>query len=262
MPGAARESGNRGLQRGVGFVTIQAAIISFPGSNCDSDAQRAVVQVGMKAAMIWHRETDLGGADLVIIPGGFSYGDYLRAGAIAKFSPVMGAVRRFAASGGPVLGICNGFQILCEAELLPGSLLHNAGSNFVSRTVGLRICLQQTPFTRAFVEQQLVRWPIAHGEGRYVASADDLRLLEEQNQIVLRYAADGPMDAPYNPNGSTNDIAGICNREGNVVGIMPHPERDRSPLATPGAGLRVFQSVLTAVPATGSQTSTLTRTAP
>ena len=243
-------------------MTLQAAVISFPGSNCDSDAQRAALSVGMKAAMIWHRETDLNGVDLVIIPGGFSYGDYLRAGAIAKFSPIMNAVRRFAASGGPVLGICNGFQILCEAGLLPGSLLHNAGSNFISRVVGLWICRTQTPFTEAFEEQQLVRWPVAHGEGRYVASADDLRLLEENNQIVLRYAPDGTLDAPYNPNGSTNDIAGICNREGNVVGMMPHPERDRSQLSNPGAGLKVFQSALAASFTAPDQTSPLTRTIP
>ncbi|HJR50084.1 MAG TPA: phosphoribosylformylglycinamidine synthase subunit PurQ, partial [Gemmatimonadales bacterium] len=169
---------------------LNVAVVRFPGSNSDFDARRAAEAVGARAYFVWHRDTDLRGADVVILPGGFSYGDYLRAGAIARFSPVMQAVQRHAADGGPVLGICNGFQILCEAHLLPGALLRNAGLHFVSKPVDLIVERNDTPFTAAFTIGTRVRLPVAHGEGRFLASDDTLRMLEAEGRVVLRYVAE------------------------------------------------------------------------
>ena len=224
----------------------RVAVVRFPGSNCDSDALRAVEAVGAEAYFVWHRENDLGGADVVILPGGFSYGDYLRCGAIARFSPVMQAVQRHALAGGPVLGICNGFQILCEAHLLPGALLRNAGLTFVSKPVDVVVERTDTAFTCDYDPESRLRLPVAHGDGRFVAEPDTLRMLEAEGRVVLRYVA-ATVRSPFqpNPNGSANHIAGICNADGNVVGIMPHPERaaDRMLGLTGGSGF--FTSLVT-----------------
>ena len=198
---------------------IQAAVVRFPGSNCETETLRALKAVGIPAAFVWHRDHTLKGADMVLLPGGFSYGDYLRSGAIARFSPIMHAVREHALGGGAVFGICNGFQILCESGLLPGALMRNAELTFVSKPVTVRVERTTTPFTGAYSEGATLTLPVAHGEGRFVASADVLRELEAEGRVVLRYLAG------QNPNGSTGDIAGISNAEGNIVGIMPHPER-------------------------------------
>jgi phosphoribosylformylglycinamidine synthase len=223
---------------------LNVAVVRFPGSNSDFDALRAAAAVGANSYFVWHRDTDLRGADVAILPGGFSYGDYLRAGAIARFSPVMSAVQRHAAEGGAVLGICNGFQILCEAHLLPGALLRNAALHFVSKPVDLIIEQNQTPFTAAFSVGQRVRLPVAHGEGRFLASADTLRMLEAEGRVVLRYVADSE-GSPYqpNPNGSAAHIAGIRNAAGNVVGVMPHPERADDPILGLADGRGFFTSM-------------------
>jgi len=197
----------------------RAAVIRFPGSNCETETGRALEAAGIPTTFVWHREADLRGADLVVLPGGFSYGDYLRSGAIARFSPVMEAVRRHAARGGAIFGICNGFQILCETGLLPGALMRNARLTFVSQPVRVRVERTTTPFTSAYAQGAQLVLPVAHGEGRFVASEDVRRQLEAEDCIVLRYLPG------ENPNGSTADIAGISNPAGNVVGIMPHPER-------------------------------------
>ena len=205
---------------------LNVAVVRFPGSNSDFDAVRAAGAVGANSYLVWHRDTDLGQADVVILPGGFSYGDYLRAGAIARFSPVMQAVQRHAAEGGAVLGICNGFQILCEAHLLPGALMRNAGLHFVSKPVDVTVERDDTPFTTDYAVGRRLRLPVAHGDGRFLATGDTLRMLEAEGRVVLRYVADTE-GSPYqtNPNGSAAHIAGIQNAGGNVVGIMPHPER-------------------------------------
>jgi len=223
---------------------IRVAVVRFPGSNCEPEACRAVVRAGGEAFYVWHRDADLSGADAVILPGGFSYGDYLRSGAIARFSPIMDAIRRHAAQGGPVLGVCNGFQILCEAGLLPGALARNAGLKYLSRPVDVRIERNDTAFTSAYEVGEVIRIPIGHGEGRFVASEEILNELETGRQVVLRYAGSGRADAPGNPNGSVRDIAGICNREGNVVGMMPHPERLAEAVLGSDAGHRVFTSLV------------------
>jgi phosphoribosylformylglycinamidine synthase len=197
---------------------VKVAVVRFPGSNCDADALHAARLAGHRADFVWHRSTDLGGADAVILPGGFSYGDYLRPGAIARFSPVMQAVARHAHAGRPVLGICNGFQILCEAHLLPGQLVRNAHLQFVCRPVTLRVESTATPWTARYARGQRLVMPVAHGDGRYVADPATLDRLEREGRIVFRYAG-------VNPNGATRDIAGIANEGGNVVGMMPHPER-------------------------------------
>jgi phosphoribosylformylglycinamidine synthase subunit PurQ / glutaminase len=224
----------------------RVAVVRFPGSNCDFDTLRAAERHGADAYFIWHRDVDLKGADVVILPGGFSYGDYLRSGAIARFSPVMQAVKQHAAAGGPVLGICNGFQILCEAHLLPGALLRNAGLSFVSKPVDVTVERTETVFTCDYEPDARLRLPVAHGEGRFVAASETLRMLESEGRVVLRYVA-ATERSPFqpNPNGSTNHIAGICNAEGNVVGIMPHPERaaDRVLGLTGGSGF--FTSLIT-----------------
>jgi phosphoribosylformylglycinamidine synthase len=206
---------------------MKVGVIVFPGSNCDHDAFHAATAVlGHEAALVWHKDTSLGGADLVILPGGFSHGDYLRTGAVARFSPIMQAVSAFAASGGPVLGICNGFQILLEAGLLPGAMLRNRGLRFRCEFVHLRVEQTDTPFTGLCRPGQVLRMPIAHGEGNYYAPPEVLDELEKNRQVVFRYSdASGKIAPEFNPNGSLNSIAGICNRARNVVGLMPHPER-------------------------------------
>jgi phosphoribosylformylglycinamidine synthase len=217
----------------------RVAVVRFPGSNCDEDTLRAAARVGADAYYVWHRDADLRGADVVLIPGGFSYGDYLRSGAIARFSPVMNAVREHAEAGGAVLGICNGFQILCEAHLLPGALLRNARLTFVSKPVLVSVEQTGTPFTSAYERGALLRLPVAHGDGRYVADPDTLADLEAEGRVVLRYAR----DEDANPNGSMHDIAGIVNAAGNVVGIMPHPERAAEPLLGNEDGAGFFTSM-------------------
>jgi phosphoribosylformylglycinamidine synthase I len=202
-------------------------VVVFPGSNCDHDALHAINEIlHIPAESIWHQSQDLSGFDAVMLPGGFSYGDYLRTGAIARFSPVMNAIARFARSGGLVLGICNGFQILCEAGLLPGALMRNQGLRFICRHVHIRVETTATPFTSAAPQAQVLCLPIAHAEGSYVCDPATLAELRNNDQIVFRYCApDGRIDTAANPNGSLDAIAGVCNRERNVMGMMPHPER-------------------------------------
>lgn len=215
---------------------MKFGVVVFPGSNCDDDAYQAVRRnLGEEANFIWHQSEDLGGADVVILPGGFAYGDYLRTGAIARFSPVMKSVERFAKSGGLVLGICNGFQILLEAGMLPGAMLLNSGLSFVCRTVHLRVENANTAFTGACRSGQTLAMPVAHGEGNYFTTPETLRELQESGRIVFRYED--------NPNGSLDNIAGITNREGNVMGMMPHPERASDALLGSADGLLIFQSL-------------------
>ena len=206
---------------------MKFAVVVFPGSNSDRDAWYAAGHVlGEQAELVWHKDTELAGADAVILPGGFAHGDYLRTGAIARFSPIMAAVTRFAERGGPVLGICNGFQVLLEARLLPGAMVRNKGIKFVSKLVPVCVEQSDTPFTRACTAGQIVHLPIAHGEGNYYAPPDVIAELEANHQVVFRYTDDaGNRSEEGNPNGSVNHIAGICNRARNVVGLMPHPER-------------------------------------
>jgi phosphoribosylformylglycinamidine synthase I len=206
---------------------MKFAVIVFPGSNCDHDTYHAVTDVlGQKAEVIWHSDTDLRGADVVVLPGGFSYGDYLRSGAIARFSPVMRCVADFARAGGPVLGICNGFQVLLEAGLLPGSMRRNKRLEFICEHVNLRVEQTDTPFTLKASAGQLLRIPIAHGEGNYYAPPETIEKLETDRRIIFRYTSPtGAVDEMWNVNGSVASIAGICNETRNVVGLMPHPER-------------------------------------
>ena len=216
---------------------MRFGVIVFPGSNCDHDALYAVRNnIGQQAEFIWHDSPSLGDVDAVILPGGFAYGDYLRCGAIAKFSPVMQAVKKFAASGGLVLGVCNGFQVLVEAGLLPGALLRNSGLKFICRDVHLRVETTRSPFTGVCERGEILRLPIAHGEGCYYADERTLDQLEAEDRVAFRY-----LD---NPNGSLRDIAGILSRERNVLGMMPHPERAAEPLMGSSDGLAVFQSML------------------
>ncbi len=214
----------------------RVAVVVFPGSNCDADTLDAARAAGSDAYYVWHRDANLQQADAVILPGGFSYGDYLRSGAIARFSPVMRAVTAHARAGGAVLGICNGFQILCEAGLLPGALMRNARLKFLSRPVRVRVETTDTPFTRSYEQGEELSLPIAHGDGRYVVDTRTAAELEAQAQIVLRYVTE-------NPNGSTHDIGGVCNVARNVVGIMPHPERRNTPVLGGQDGARVFLSL-------------------
>lgn len=221
-------------------------VIRFPGSNCDQDALHVIRNVlGRPAEYVWHEARDLRGFDVVILPGGFSYGDYLRTGAVARFAPVMEAVRRHAERGKPVLGICNGFQILCEAHLLPGALVRNASCRFICRYVLLRVENVDTPFTRAYSAGQVLRLPIAHGEGRYVCDTATLQELEEQRRVLFRYVnARGEPDPGSNPNGSVASIAGIANERFNVVGMMPHPERASEKILGSADGRGVFESLV------------------
>ena len=216
---------------------MRVAVIRFPGSNCDVDTLRAAAESGADAYFVWHRDRSLDQADAVMLPGGFAYGDHLRAGAIARFSPIMNAVRDHALAGGPTLGICNGFQVLCEAGLLPGALVRNAEVKFLSRPVTVRVEATDTPFTSGYREGAIFDVPVAHGEGRFVAPSDVVDRLEAEREVVLRYVGE-------NPNGSVRNIAGITNQERNVVGMMPHPERASDALLGVSEGSTVFRSVM------------------
>src|SRR5437899_3363907 len=222
------------------------AVLQFPASNCDQDAVHVLKNVlGHSARFLWHKETSLGSTDAVIVPGGFSYGDYLRTGAIARFSPVMQAVQQFAANGGPVLGICNGFQILCEAGLLPGALIRNRSLQFRCEHVFLKTVTNDSPVTNQIPPDKLLRLPIAHGEGCYFADEAMLASLNAKNQILWRYVnAQGQNTEPSNPNGSVENIAGICNERRNVAGLMPHPERASEGLLGSADGRLVFESLI------------------
>ncbi len=225
---------------------MKAGIVRFPGSNCDEDAYHAVADIlGQEAVYLWHKDHDLQGVDLVILPGGFSYGDYLRAGAIARFSPIMQEVVQHAKRGGLVLGICNGFQIACEAGLLPGALLRNNSLRFVSAPVSLRVESIATRFTSQYHVGQIISVPVAHGDGRYTADGDTLARLEGEGHVVFRYVTpEGEATAAANPNGSLRNIAGIVSAGGNVLGMMPHPERAMEATLGSTDGLPLFQSIL------------------
>jgi phosphoribosylformylglycinamidine synthase len=228
---------------------MKFGIVTFPGSNCDYDAYHAVIDVlGAEATYLWHKSHDLEGVDVVILPGGFSYGDYLRAGAIARFSPIMREVAAHARRGGPVIAICNGFQIACEAGLLPGALMRNASLRFVSEPVRLRVENTDTMFTGRYERGRILRIPIAHGEGRFVADEETLDRLEQADRVIFRYVnAQGEPDEASNPNGSMRNIAGIVSEEGNVMGMMPHPERAVEEIVGSADGLGLFQSMLARV---------------
>ncbi len=230
---------------------MKFGIVTFPGSNCDYDAYKAVVETfGEEAEYIWHKDHDLQNSDVVILPGGFSYGDYLRAGAIARFSPVMQEVAQHARLGKPVLAICNGFQIACEAGLLPGALSRNESLQFISAPVNLRVESTNTLFTSQYAPGQLIRVPVAHGEGRYTADAAALDELESNGQVIFRYVDDdGRVTDSGNPNGSANSIAGIVSSAGNVLGMMPHPERALDRLLGSDDGRALFESLLASVAA-------------
>ena len=228
---------------------MRAAVIVFPGSNCDADTHYVLNEVvGMRADFVWHGETSLEGYELVLLPGGFSYGDYLRTGAMAAHSPVLSAVRQAAGRGVPVLGICNGFQILLEAGLLPGAMRRNSSLQFQCEWVHLRVESTTTPFTAAAREREVLRMPIAHADGSYFASPDTVRQLLDDDRVVWRYVdATGRRTPAANPNGSLDDIAGICNAARNVVGVMPHPERCSEEELGGRGGLVVWESLLAAV---------------
>jgi phosphoribosylformylglycinamidine synthase I len=226
--------------------SVKFGVVVFPGSNCDHDAYHAAKHVmGQQAEFLWHKEIDLKASDVIILPGGFSYGDYLRTGAIARFSPIMNEVIRFANNGGIVIGICNGFQILCESGLLPGVLLRNRSLLFSSKHVNVRVEHADSKFTNASTAGDILSIPIAHGEGNYFADAETISSLEEHGQILFRYCdVFGEVSDESNPNGSINNIAGIVNRNGNVMGMMPHPERAcELPLGS-ADGKKVFESIL------------------
>jgi phosphoribosylformylglycinamidine synthase len=228
---------------------MKFGIVTFPGSNCDYDAFHVVTdRLGEEAVYLWHKDHDLQGVDVVVLPGGFSYGDYLRAGAIARFSPIMREVSDHAKRGGPVLAICNGFQVACEAGLLPGALLRNASLKFISQPVDLRVENTDTMFTSEYQPGQILRVPVAHGEGRYVADAATIQTLEDSGRVVFRYCAPtGEFLPETNINGSINNIAGIVNDQGNVLGMMPHPERAAETLIGSEDGLGIFASLLSRV---------------
>jgi phosphoribosylformylglycinamidine synthase subunit PurQ / glutaminase len=225
---------------------MQAAVIVFPGSNREGDVARAIeLTAGKKPHLVWHADTSLpAGTDLVVLPGGFSYGDYLRCGAIAARAPIMNAVRTHAGRGGLVLGICNGFQILCESGLLPGVLMRNARLKFMCREVYLRIERSDTAFTRRYNAGDVIKVPVAHGEGNYIADADTIRRLEDEDRVLFRYTApDGTLDPKWNHNGATNAIAGILSDKLNVLGLMPHPENHVDAVVGPTDGRRFFESI-------------------
>ena len=224
---------------------MKFGVIVFPGSNCDHDAYHVISkQVGQPVDFIWHRDADLNSFDALIIPGGFSYGDYLRAGALARFSPVMDSVKKFAASGGFVLGICNGFQILCEAGLLPGALIRNRDLNFICEHLCVRVETSDTPYTNEMTPGSVLRIPIAHAEGNYVCDDATLAELQREDRIVFRYCEpSGAVTETSNPNGSRDNIAGICNHSRNVLGLMPHPERACEDLLGSSDGRDIFRSL-------------------
>ena len=230
---------------------MKFGIVTFPGSNCDYDAYHAITEIlGEEAVYLWHKDHDLQGSEVVILPGGFSYGDYLRAGAIARFSPIMQEVTSHARAGGPVLAICNGFQIACEAGLLPGALMRNSHLQFVSDAVRIRVENTDTMFTNLYERGEVLRIPVAHGDGRFVASDETLDQLEGDGRVVFRYSdAAGKITPEANPNGSERNIAGIINDGGNVLGLMPHPERACSPLLGSSDGVRLLESILARVAA-------------
>ena len=228
---------------------MKFGVVVFPGSNCDHDAFYAISNILKKPVeFIWHQSQDLANCDAIILPGGFAYGDYLRTGAIARFSPVMKSVEKFAKSGGMVLGICNGFQILLEAGLLPGAMMRNSGLRYICRHVFIRVEQTNTPFTNAASQGQVLKIPIAHNDGNYNADEATLVGLEKNRQILFRYTTpDGTNDAVGNPNGSLHNIAGICNRERNVAGLMPHPERAVESALGSADGLVIFRSMVEAL---------------
>ncbi len=230
---------------------LTTAVVVFPGSNGDHDMLHATSKVmGLNSRMVWHKDSSVGDVDLVIVPGGFSYGDYLRSGAIARFSPIMSSVREFAANGGLVLGVCNGFQVLCEAGLLPGCLLKNNSLRFVCKDVRVRVENAETPFTEAAREGDVLSIPVAHGEGNYFLEGRDLEELEGKGQVVFRYVdANGNATPEANPNGSVNNIAGVVNETRNVLGMMPHPERHVEELLGHADGRTIFESLRTALSA-------------
>src|ERR1700681_2075503 len=245
---------------------MKFGVVVFPGSNCDHDAFYAIGNVLHKPVeFIWHQSQDLAHSDAIILPGGFAYGDYLRTGAIARFSPVMSAVERFAKSGGMVLGICNGFQILLEAGLLPGAMMRNSGLRYICRHVHIRVEQTDTPFTNAAQKGQILKIPIAHNDGNYNCDEATLAELEKNRQVIFRYttpdavgrsaAAREETDAAGNPNGSMNNIAGICNRERNVAGLMPHPERAVESALDSADGLVIFRSMVEALVGTARATA-------
>lgn len=228
---------------------MKFGVVVFPGSNCDHDAYHAIGHVLRKPVeFIWHQSQDLAHCDAIILPGGFAFGDYLRTGAIARFSPVMKSVEKFARSGGLVLGVCNGFQILLEAGLLPGAMMRNSGLRFICRPVYIRVEQTDTPFTNAATKGQILKMPIAHSDGNYSCDEATLAQLEKNRQVIFRYTtSDGTDDAAGNPNGSMNNIAGICNRERNVAGLMPHPERAVESALDSADGLVIFRSMVEAL---------------
>ena len=230
---------------------MKFGVIVFPGSNCDHDAYHVVSKhVGQPVDFVWHRETDLGSYDAILIPGGFSYGDYLRAGALASLSPVMASVKEFAARGGFVLGICNGFQILCEAGLLPGALIRNKELHFICRHVHVRVETTDTPFTHELKRGQVLYLPIAHAEGNYVCDDETLEELRREDRIVFRYSDPaGELKGEANLNGSRDNVAGICSRQRNVLGLMPHPERACEDLLGSSDGLGIFSSLAATIAA-------------
>jgi phosphoribosylformylglycinamidine synthase I len=229
-------------------VSDRIGVVTFPGSLDDRDALRAVALMGGEGVPLWHADRDLHGVDAVILPGGFSYGDYLRCGALASIAPVMESIRGFSERGGPVLGICNGFQILCESGLLPGALIRNRSLRFVCKLVQLRVETTRTPVTADVVPGEILEMPVKHGEGQFVASDADLDRLEADGRVVFRYCgADGAVTDESNPNGALRGIAGICNEEGNVVGLMPHPEHAVDPDVGPTGGQAVFASLVSNV---------------
>jgi phosphoribosylformylglycinamidine synthase I len=234
---------------------MKFAVIQFPGSNCDQDCIAALNGMpGLRAEYVWHKETSVDGFDAIVLPGGFSYGDYLRCGAIARFSPIMPSVVREARNGRLVIGICNGFQILCEIGLLPGALVRNRSLHFVCQMVTTRVEVPDSPFTHGCAQGTLLRLPVAHGEGCFFADSTTLQELNERRQVILRYATpDGRSDSAANPNGSIENIAGICNREGNVFGLMPHPDRACELRLGSADGVKIFQSMIETIEAKRAQ---------
>ncbi|MEN3370918.1 MAG: phosphoribosylformylglycinamidine synthase subunit PurQ / glutaminase [Verrucomicrobiota bacterium] len=234
---------------------MKFAIIQFPGSNCDQDCLAALNGIsGIEAEYVWHKKTSLDGFDAIVLPGGFSYGDYLRCGAIARFSPIIPSVVEQARNGKLVIGVCNGFQILCEIGLLPGALVRNRSLHFVCEMITTRVEVADSAFTHGCAQGTLLRMPVAHGEGCFFADESTLQDLNDRRQIILRYAtADGRTDASANPNGSVQNIAGISNRDGNVFGLMPHPDRACEQRLGSADGLRIFESMIKSIEATRAQ---------